>query len=49
MSRFAAAAMAGRALARAGGSRFIPGNATRLLVDGPEVFPAMLGSMHRAE
>jgi cardiolipin synthase len=49
MSRFAAAAMAGRALARAGGSRFIPGNATRLLVDGPEVFPAMLEAIRRAE
>ena len=49
MSRFAAAAMAGRALARAGGARFIPGNSTRLLVDGPEVFPAMLEAIRRAE
>ena len=49
MSRFAAAAMAGRALARAGGARFIPGNGTRLLVDGPEVFPAMLEAIRRAE
>jgi len=42
MSTDAVAVMAERALARAGGTRFIPGNSTRLLVDGPEVYPAML-------
>jgi cardiolipin synthase len=38
-----------RALARAGGARFVPGNAARLLLDGPEVFPAMLDAIGRAE
>jgi cardiolipin synthase len=49
MSTFAVAAMAERALARAGGTRFIPGNAARLLLDGPEVYPAMLDAIHHAE
>lgn len=49
MSSRAVAAQAERALARAGGARFIPGNATRLLIDGPEAFPAMLEAIARAE
>jgi cardiolipin synthase len=49
MSRDALAEMAERSLARAGGARFIPGNATRLLRDGPEVYPAMLEAIDRAE
>ncbi len=49
MSPHAAAVMAERALARAGGTRFIPGNATRLLLDGPEAYPAMLDAIDRAD
>ncbi|HQR17596.1 MAG TPA: hypothetical protein PK948_04475, partial [Gemmatimonadales bacterium] len=49
MSPHAVAVMAERALARAGGTRFIPGNATRLLLDGPEAYPAMLDAIDRAE
>jgi len=45
----AATALAERALGRAGGTRFIPGNATRLLIDGPEAFPAMLEAIAHAE
>jgi cardiolipin synthase len=45
----ALSALRERALARAGGARFVPGNAARLLLDGPEVFPAMLGAIRRAE
>lgn len=48
MSPHPVAVMAERALARAGGTRFIPGNSTRLLVDGPEVYPAMLEAIHGA-
>ena len=49
MRREAVAAMVERALARAGGTRFVPGNATRLLLDGPAAYPAMLDAIHRAE
>jgi len=45
----ALSALGERALARAGGARFVPGNAARLLLDGPEVFPAMLDAIRRAE
>lgn len=49
MSPRAVAVMAERALARAGGARFIPGNAPRLLLDGPEAYPAMLDAIQGAE
>jgi len=49
MNDAAMAALGERALARAGGTRFVPGNAARLLQDGPEVFPAMLEAVRRAE
>ncbi len=49
MSTLAVAALAERSLARAGGTRFIPGNATRLLLDGPRVYPAMLEAIRQAE
>jgi len=49
MTTRAATALAERALARAGGTRFIPGNATRLLIDGPEAFPAMLEAIAHAD
>ncbi len=49
MSPHAIAALAERSLARAGGTRFIPGNATRLLLDGPRVYPAMLEAIRQAE
>ncbi len=48
MSTHAVAALAERSLARAGGTRFIPGNATRLLLDGPRVYPAMLEAIEQA-
>ena len=40
--------LAGRALSRAAQSRPVPGNRGRLLFDGPEVFPAMLGLIESA-
>ena len=49
MTDAALSALGERALARAGGARFVPGNAARLLLDGPEVFPAMLDAVRRAE
>lgn len=49
MNTHAVAALAERSLARAGGTRFIPGNATRLLLDGPQVYPAMLEAIRRAK
>jgi cardiolipin synthase len=48
MSQEAVTGLARRSLARAGGSRFIPGNRTRLLLDGPQVYPAMLDVIERA-
>lgn len=39
----------GRAIARAVGGRPIPGNAVRLLLDGPETYAVMLESIARAE
>jgi len=45
----ALSALGERALARAGGTRFVPGNAARVLLDGPEVFPAMLEAIVRAQ
>jgi cardiolipin synthase A/B len=41
--------IATRALTRAAGARLVPGNAVRLLLDGPEAFPAMLDAIARAE
>ena len=41
--------IAGRALTRAAGTRLVPGNAVRLLLDGPEAFPAMLDTIAQAE
>jgi cardiolipin synthase A/B len=38
-----------RALTRAAGTRLVPGNAVRLLFDGPEAFPAMLDTIAQAE
>ncbi len=49
MTPTAVAALAERSLARAGGTRFVPGNATRLLLDGPQVYPAMLDAIRTAE
>ena len=40
--------LAQRAIARAGQARPVPGNAVRLLTDGPEVFPAMLRLIEEA-
>jgi len=48
MTTPAVATLAERSLARAGGTRFIPGNATRLLLDGPQVYPAMLEAIAQA-
>lgn len=48
MTSTAVAALAERSLARAGGARFIPGNATRLLLDGPQAYPAMLEAIQQA-
>ena len=48
MTTPAVATLAERSLARAGGTRFIPGNATRLLLDGPQVYPAMLEAIASA-
>ena len=41
--------LAERALSRAAQSRPVPGNRVRLLFDGPEVFPAMLGVIENAK
>lgn len=49
MNQSAVTSLAERSLARAGGTRFVPGNAARVLLDGPEVFPAMLEAVARAE
>jgi len=49
MSQSAVTALAERSLARAGGMRFVPGNATRLLIDGPQAYPAMLDAIQAAE
>jgi len=49
MTQAAVMQLAERSLARAGGMRFVPGNATRLLLDGPQVYPAMLDAIQRAE
>lgn len=49
MSRSAVTALVERSLARAGGTRFVPGNATRLLLDGPQVYPAMFEAIAAAE
>ena len=40
--------LAQRAITRAGQARPVPGNAVRLLTDGPEVFPAMLDLIEEA-
>lgn len=40
--------LAQRAISRAGQARPVPGNAVRLLTDGPEVFPAMLDLIEEA-
>jgi cardiolipin synthase len=40
--------LAQRAVTRAGQARQVPGNAVRLLTDGPEVFPAMLDLIEEA-
>ncbi len=40
--------LAQRAITRAGQARQVPGNAVRLLTDGPEVFPAMLDLIEEA-
>ncbi|MEZ4411724.1 MAG: phospholipase D-like domain-containing protein [Gemmatimonadales bacterium] len=48
MSTQAVATLAERSLARAGGTRFIPGNATKLLLDGPQVYPAMIEAIEQA-
>lgn len=48
MSHAAIGTLAERSLARAGGTRFIPGNTTRLLLDGPAVYPAMFAAIEGA-
>ncbi|HEX5003672.1 MAG TPA: phospholipase D-like domain-containing protein [Gemmatimonadales bacterium] len=48
MSHAAISRLAERSLARAGGTRFIPGNTTRLLLDGPAVYPAMFAAIEGA-
>jgi len=40
--------LAQRAITRAGQARQVPGNAIRLLTDGPEVFSAMLNLIEEA-
>ena len=40
--------LAQRAITRAGQARPVPGNAVRVLTDGPEVFPAMLDLIEEA-
>ncbi|MEK6687901.1 MAG: phospholipase D-like domain-containing protein, partial [Gemmatimonadota bacterium] len=39
----------GHALDRASGSRPVPGNAVRLLTDGPEIFPEALAAIEQAQ